>query len=75
LQASDVQCMCLYVATPETNRAKIVSRLEAEGWVNVGGGSHDKFIKAGAAYPIIVPRHRTLSPGVARSIAKAAGWT
>jgi len=62
------------VATPETNHAKIVSRLEAEGWVNVGGGSHDKFIKAGAAYPTIVPRHRTLSPGVARSIAKAAGW-
>jgi hypothetical protein len=24
---------------------------------------------------IVVPRHRTLSLGVARAIAKAAGWT
>ena len=63
------------MAAPETNRAKIVSRLEAEGWVDVGGGNHDKFIKADVAYPVIVPRHRTLSPGVARSIAKAASWT
>jgi len=58
----------------EINRAKIVARLEAEGWTNEYGGSHDKFTKLGSAYPVIVPRHRTLSPGVARSIAKAAGW-
>jgi len=74
LQANAVQCICLHMAAPETNRAKVVSRLEAEGWVNARGKSHGKSIKAGAAYPIIVPRHRTLSPGVARSIAKAAGW-
>jgi predicted RNA binding protein YcfA (HicA-like mRNA interferase family) len=58
----------------ETNRNAIVRRLEAEGWMNQGGGSHDKFTKPGVAFPIIVPRHRTLSPGVARSIFKAAGW-
>jgi predicted RNA binding protein YcfA (HicA-like mRNA interferase family) len=61
--------------TIETSTRKIVARLEREGWVNVGGGSHDKF-----KHPkrpdvvIVVPRHRTLSPGVARSIAKLAGW-
>jgi predicted RNA binding protein YcfA (HicA-like mRNA interferase family) len=27
----------------ETNTRKIIGRLEREGWVNVGGGSHDKF--------------------------------
>ena len=63
------------VAHPETSRSRVVARLEREGWQNEGGGSHDKYTKAGAAYPIIVPRHRTLSLGVARSIAKAAGWT
>ena len=74
LQAGAALCIYWHMPIPETNRTKIVSRLEAEEWANAGGGSHDKFIKAGAAYPIIVLRHRTLSPGVARSIAKAAGW-
>jgi predicted RNA binding protein YcfA (HicA-like mRNA interferase family) len=58
----------------ETSRAKVVRRLEREGWINVGGGKHDMFRhprKPGAA---IVPRHRQLTPGVARTIAKAAGW-
>lgn len=60
--------------TLELSRAKVVRRLESEGWVNVGGGKHDVFRhprKAGAA---IVPRHRQLTLGVARTIAKAAGW-
>jgi len=42
-----------------------------------GGGSHDK-LKHDArrrGVIIVVPRHRTLSPGVARSIATLAGWT
>jgi len=51
-----------------------VRRLEAEGWENVGGTKHTKFVKAGYS-SIMVPRHRTLTPGVAQSIAKAAGWT
>jgi len=58
----------------ETNTRAVIRRLEREGWTNVGGGKHDKFQKEGVAYSIIVPRHRTLSPGVAKSIAKAAGW-
>jgi predicted RNA binding protein YcfA (HicA-like mRNA interferase family) len=28
---------------PEINTRKIVSRPERQGWVNIGGGSHDKF--------------------------------
>jgi hypothetical protein len=62
------------VARPETNRRKVVDRLTAEGWVNEGGARHDKFTKPGASYPAFVPRHRELTPGVARSIAQAAGW-
>jgi predicted RNA binding protein YcfA (HicA-like mRNA interferase family) len=58
----------------KTSRAKVVARLEREGWANVGGKNHDKFRHPDRPTPIIVPRHRTLSPGVARSIAKAAGW-
>lgn len=56
------------------NRAEVVRRLEAEGWLNEGGGKHDLFRRPGMNGVIIVPRHRRLSAGVARSIAKAAGW-
>jgi predicted RNA binding protein YcfA (HicA-like mRNA interferase family) len=59
---------------PETNRAKVVARLRREGWQNVGGAHHDKFRHPARGEPIIVPRRKTLSPGVARAIAKAAGW-
>lgn len=58
----------------ETNTAKVVSRLLSEGWERVGVTKHDKFRKPGSG-TIMVPRHRTLTPGVAQSIAKAAGWT
>ena len=58
----------------ETGSAKIVARLEREGWENVGGTRHAKFRKPGHS-PIMVPRHRTVTPGVAQSIAKAAGWS
>jgi len=59
----------------ETNTRKVNTRLKAEGWVAVGGGKHDKFEHP--AHPdvlIVVPRHKTLSLGVARSIARLAGW-
>jgi predicted RNA binding protein YcfA (HicA-like mRNA interferase family) len=59
----------------ETNTRKIIARLQAEGWTNIGGGSHDRFVHADRPEMLIpVPRHRELSPGTARSIAKAAGW-
>jgi predicted RNA binding protein YcfA (HicA-like mRNA interferase family) len=60
---------------PETNTRKIVTKLLADGWQNMGGGSHDRFIHSDKPGEMItVPRHRELTPGTARSIAKAAGW-
>jgi hypothetical protein len=59
----------------ESNRRKVAARLEREGWINRGGKEHD--IYTHPAYPgriISLPRHRTLSPGVARAIAKTTGW-
>lgn len=58
----------------ETNTGKIITRLEREGWENVGGAKHIKFRKPGVG-TIMVPRHRQVTPGVAQAIAKAAGWT
>lgn len=75
--------MCIYmhappggvnVPNPETNRVIVVRRLLDEGWTNEGGKNYDKFTKSEMTMPILLPRHRTLSIGVARSIAKAAGW-
>jgi predicted RNA binding protein YcfA (HicA-like mRNA interferase family) len=62
------------VAGIETNTRKIVARLKREGWQSSGGGKHEKFEHPDHPYPIIVPRHKELSPGVARSIARQAGW-
>lgn len=58
----------------ETNRTKIVRRLEREGWVLRHGGEHDVYQHAGKPDPIVVPRHRDISIGVARNIARRAGW-
>jgi predicted RNA binding protein YcfA (HicA-like mRNA interferase family) len=63
------------VAAIETNRAKIVRRLERDGWeLARHGGEHDIYRHADKPVIIQVPRHRTISPGVARSMAKLAGW-
>lgn len=58
----------------DTNRANIVSRLEAQGWVCEGGAKHDKFSHPSHLHKIMVPRHRVIAMPTARSIAKAAGW-
>jgi hypothetical protein len=58
----------------ETNTRKILARLQQERWRNVGGGKHDRFEHPERPGMIIVPRHKEQSPGVARSIAKLAGW-
>ena len=62
------------MAALETNSRKIRARLEREGWIDIGGGKHDVFKHPAKAGQVVVPRHRELSRGVARSIAKAAGW-
>lgn len=59
----------------ETNTAKIKARLIHDGWELIGGTKHDKFRKPDRVESIMVPRHRTVSPGVAQSIAKTAGWS
>lgn len=58
----------------ETDRGRVVSRLEGEGWVCEHGAKHDKFGHANHPHKITVPRHRVLAMKTARSIAKAAGW-
>lgn len=59
----------------ETNTRKITTRLMREGWVKAHGGRHDKFDHENhPETTLIVPRHREVSPGVARDIAKKAGW-
>jgi hypothetical protein len=63
------------MAKVETSRARILARLKREGWVTLEGSKHDKLCHI--KFPgtrIMVPRHRTLTFGVAHSIAKAAGW-
>ena len=59
----------------EMNRAKVLTRLTQEGWVLARhGAEHDVYTRPGQPGVVSLPRHRTLSPGVARSIAKSAGW-
>jgi hypothetical protein len=61
--------------TVETNTRKIIARLKAEGWIDAGGTKHDKFEHPGRPdVLLVVPRHKEQSPGVARSIARLAGW-
>jgi mRNA interferase HicA len=62
------------MAALELNRQKITGRLEAEGWVARHGGDHDVYKHPDRKGRLVVPRHRTLSPGVARVIANLAGW-
>ena len=53
----------------------IVSRLEAEGWFAVSGTKHAQFKHPDRpGVLVVVPRHREISSGVARAIAKLAGW-
>ena len=57
----------------EANRRRIIQKLLREGWELVREGKHSIY-----AHPhkgvIVVPRHRDLRPGTARTIAQKAGW-
>ena len=60
----------------ETSTRNIIARLERKGRELVHGGSHEKFEYASyASMTLIVLRHREVSPGLARDIAKKAGRT
>jgi len=59
----------------ETNTRKLLERLRAGGWVVEGGTKHTKLAHPGKPWiKIILPRHREQSPGVARAVARDAGW-
>jgi predicted RNA binding protein YcfA (HicA-like mRNA interferase family) len=59
----------------ETVTAKILKRLLADDWYLArNGANHDVYRHGARPGVIVVPRHRVLSSGVARSIAKLAGW-
>lgn len=59
----------------ETNRNKIKRRLENDGWQPTRHGSnHDIYRHPRRHGTITLPRHRTVSSMVARSIAAKAGW-
>jgi predicted RNA binding protein YcfA (HicA-like mRNA interferase family) len=61
--------------TIETETRKVIARLRKEGWVNTGGSKHDEFEHIDRPDVLmIVPRHKQQSLGVARSIARLAGW-
>jgi len=62
------------VAKAETNRNKVTARLKRDGWIERHGGDHDIYKHPGKPGPIVGQRHRVLSPGVARAIARQAGW-
>ena len=51
-----------------------MARLVHDGWINRGGGEHDVYVHPTQHGRIVVPRHKDLSPGVSRTIAKVAGW-
>jgi predicted RNA binding protein YcfA (HicA-like mRNA interferase family) len=73
------QCAYIYawiiaVTQLETDRSKIIVRLRRDGWIVRHGGAHDVFKHPSRPGRIVVPRHRILSTGVARVIAKQAGW-
>ena len=60
----------------ETNSRKIVKRLEREGWTLQGAnGSHHKYSHPLYLKTLIVPHPKKDLPfGLARDIAKQAGW-
>lgn len=59
----------------ELNRRKIIRRLQREGWYLARhGADHDIYEHPDFVPLISVPRHNNVSPVVARTIAKAAGW-
>ena len=59
----------------ETKTDRIRRRLEKDGWYLARHGSvHEVYRHTRIQGIITLPRHKTVSPGVARSIAKKAGW-
>lgn len=59
----------------ERDSKKIMKQLKGEGWtVARVSGSHHIMVHADFAHPISLPHPKELKTGLARAIAKAAGW-
>lgn len=59
----------------EQNTDKVIRRLRKDGWfLDRHGNGHDIYRHPEIQGIVTVPRHKKLSPGVADSIAKKAGW-
>ncbi|MBF0614796.1 MAG: type II toxin-antitoxin system HicA family toxin [Magnetococcales bacterium] len=58
------------------NRAEVIKRLQAEGWILVSGkGSHPKFQHPDRAGHDVVPHPRKdIALGTVRNIFRQAGW-
>jgi predicted RNA binding protein YcfA (HicA-like mRNA interferase family) len=63
------------MAAPETKTKRIIARLERDGWIGIGGKRHDVFKHPSKPGRVVVARHREQTTGVARRIAKQAGWS
>ncbi len=67
--------MCKRNMAMETKTDRIRRKLEKDGWYLARHGSgHDIYRHPSSKGIITLPRHKTVSLGVARSIAKKAGW-
>ena len=58
----------------ELSSRAVDARLRAEDWIPRHGADHDVYKHSEKRGRVVVTRHRTLSIGVAREIAKIAGW-
>lgn len=59
----------------EQNTDKVIRRLKKDGWfLDRNGAGHDIYRHPEIKGIVTVPRHKKLSPGVAETIAKKAGW-
>ena len=62
-------------ARMDTTTRRIRRRLEKDGWfLSRRGGAHDIYRHPEIEGIVTLPRHRQVTPAVARSIAKKAGW-
>jgi predicted RNA binding protein YcfA (HicA-like mRNA interferase family) len=64
--APECAYICAWMAGPETNRSKVAARLARDGWQSRAGGRHDVYKHPARPGRIVVPRHSTLTSGVAR---------
>ena len=66
----------MHVAMVETRTSDLRRRLLKDGWyLDRHGADHDIYRHPTIMGIITLPRHKHLSVGVARSIAKQAGWS